>query len=143
MVKELEFIVLVDTDGRPIGATEKLVGHHAETSLHLAFSCYVFNDRDEFLVTQRAHGKKVWPGVWSNSVCGHPAPRPASHTSPPIGKANSSAGVLGPKPDFSLRSSLHRTDSTARSGSQEEVGLDAQARDSWEIEPMIEAIKRR
>lgn len=28
-----------------------------------------------FLATQRAVGKKVWPGVWSNTVCGHHGPQ--------------------------------------------------------------------
>lgn len=69
-----EQIVLVDATGKPIGQAEKLSSHHADTPLHLAFSCYLFNDRGEFLLTKRAHVKKVWPGVWTNSVCGHPAP---------------------------------------------------------------------
>lgn len=69
-----EIIVLVDKTGKPIGEAEKLPTHNADTPLHLAFSCYVFNNKGEFLVTQRAHVKKVWPTVWTNSVCGHPAP---------------------------------------------------------------------
>jgi isopentenyl-diphosphate Delta-isomerase len=70
----LEQIVLLDDQGNKIGVAEKLASHHASTPLHLAFSCYVFNEKGEFLVTQRAHTKKVWPDVWTNSVCGHPAP---------------------------------------------------------------------
>lgn len=69
-----EQIVLVDRQGKPIGVAEKLPSHHINTPLHLAFSCYVFNGKGEFLVTRRAQKKKVWPGVWTNSVCGHPAP---------------------------------------------------------------------
>jgi len=69
-----ELVVLVDDQGRSIGTAAKLSVHNADTPLHLAFSCYVFNDRGELLVTQRAKSKKVWPGVWTNTVCGHPAP---------------------------------------------------------------------
>jgi isopentenyl-diphosphate delta-isomerase len=69
-----ELIVLVDEAGNPIGSAEKSASHHAATPLHLAFSCYVFDDRGRFLATRRSMHKKVWPGVWSNSVCGHPAP---------------------------------------------------------------------
>lgn len=69
-----ELIVLVDEQGKPIGTAEKLSAHNADTPLHLAFSCYVFDDSGRFLLTQRAHSKKVWPDVWTNSVCGHPAP---------------------------------------------------------------------
>ena len=71
---EKEQIVLVDDSGKQIGTAPKLASHHADTPLHLAFSCYIFNDQGDFLVTQRAFSKKVWPGVWTNSVCGHPAP---------------------------------------------------------------------
>ncbi|HTE58150.1 MAG TPA: isopentenyl-diphosphate Delta-isomerase [Verrucomicrobiae bacterium] len=73
-MKNEELIVLLDEQGKPIGTAPKLASHHANTPLHAAFSCYVFNDKDEFLVTQRALSKKVWPGVWTNSVCGHPGP---------------------------------------------------------------------
>jgi isopentenyl-diphosphate delta-isomerase len=71
-----EQIIFVDEDGKPTGETgPKLASHTANTSLHLAFSCYIFNSATkQFLITQRAHVKKVWPDVWSNSVCGHPMP---------------------------------------------------------------------
>lgn len=69
-----EEIVLVDGTGKPVGRAPKLESHHAHTPLHLGFSCYIFNSGGGFLLTRRAKVKKVWPGVWTNSVCGHPAP---------------------------------------------------------------------
>lgn len=73
---QTEQIVFVDENGQPTGQTgPKLESHTDRTKLHLAFSCYIFRKKDkQFLVTQRALAKKVWPGVWTNSVCGHPAP---------------------------------------------------------------------
>ncbi len=72
---EVELVVLVDETGSAIGSAEKWATHHADTPLHLAFSCYVFDAAGLFLMTRRALPKKVWPGVWTNTVCGHPAPR--------------------------------------------------------------------
>lgn len=71
-----EQIIFVDESGVPTGEVgPKLESHMAETKLHLAFSCYILRRSDnKFLVTQRALSKKVWPGVWTNSVCGHPMP---------------------------------------------------------------------
>lgn len=69
-----EKIVLVDNDGQPIGTALKLDAHHANTPLHLAFSIYLINPEGKVLVTTRASHKKVWPNVWTNSCCGHPAP---------------------------------------------------------------------
>lgn len=70
-----EEVYFVDNNDIPTGETEeKLAAHHDNTKLHAAFSCYVFNEKGHFLVTQRAHTKKVWHGVWTNSCCGHPAP---------------------------------------------------------------------
>jgi len=73
-VSTVERIILLSEEGKVIGSAPKLESHHLNTPLHLAFSCYVFNSDGKFLVTQRAKTKKVWPGVWTNSVCGHPTP---------------------------------------------------------------------
>lgn len=71
----MEEIYYVDENDTPTGeVSEKFKAHNSKTRLHAAFSCYVFNEKGEFLVTQRAKIKKVWPGVWTNSFCGHPMP---------------------------------------------------------------------
>lgn len=71
---DIEHVILLDDDGRAIGTAPKSSVHGTDTALHLAFSCHVLNDDGQVLVTRRALGKTAWPGVWSNSFCGHPKP---------------------------------------------------------------------
>lgn len=67
-----DHVVLVDEQGRPQGLAPRSTVHTEDTPLHLAFSCYVFSEDGDLLVTRRALVKVAWPGVWTNSFCGHP-----------------------------------------------------------------------
>ena len=67
-------VVLLDESGSPVGRAPKSAAHGPDTALHLAFSCHVVNALGEVLVTRRSLSKQAWPGVWSNSFCGHPRP---------------------------------------------------------------------
>jgi isopentenyl-diphosphate delta-isomerase len=67
-----ELLVLVNKDDREIGFLDRASAHTGQGVLHRAFSLFVFNLQGELLLQQRAPGKRLWPGYWSNTCCSHP-----------------------------------------------------------------------
>ncbi len=66
-----ENLVLVDSQNTVMGTAPKDACHDGDGMLHRAFSVFVFNDEQKLLLQQRAAEKRLWPGYWSNSCCGH------------------------------------------------------------------------
>ena len=67
-----EPLILVDAADRELGFLDKAAAHRGSGTLHRAFSLFIFDDMGRVLLQQRAPGKRLWPGFWSNACCSHP-----------------------------------------------------------------------
>lgn len=66
-----ERVVLVNPQDEVLGLMEKMQAHE-NALLHRAFSVFLFNDKGEMLLQQRAAGKYHSPLQWTNACCSHP-----------------------------------------------------------------------
>ena len=65
-----ENVILVNENDEQIGLMPKLEAHE-KAVLHRAFSVFVFNDKNELMLQQRALSKYHSPGLWTNTCCSH------------------------------------------------------------------------
>lgn len=61
--------VLTDRNAAPVG---HLMTNIDKGLLHRAFSVFLFNDKNELLLQQRASEKITFPDMWTNTCCSHP-----------------------------------------------------------------------
>lgn len=69
----MEKVILVNEQDEQTGTIEKMEAHR-KALLHRAFSVFIFNEKGEMLLQQRALGKYHSPGLWTNACCSHPRP---------------------------------------------------------------------
>lgn len=71
-----EVCIVVDDNDVPIGKASKKLCHLMTSIdkglLHRAFSVFLFNERNELLLQQRASEKITFPDMWTNTCCSHP-----------------------------------------------------------------------
>ncbi len=65
-----EQVILVDENDKQIGLMNKMEAHE-KALLHRAFSVFVFNDKNELMLQQRAAEKYHSPLLWANTCCSH------------------------------------------------------------------------
>ncbi|CAA0180188.1 Isopentenyl-diphosphate delta-isomerase [Tenacibaculum maritimum] len=65
-----EQVILVDEHDNQLGLMPKMEAHE-KALLHRAFSVFVFNDKKELLLQQRAADKYHSPLLWTNTCCSH------------------------------------------------------------------------
>src|SRR5450432_4328015 len=70
---QIEQVILVNEQDEETGTIEKMEAHR-KALLHRAFSVFIFNQKGEMLLQQRALGKYHSPGLWTNTCCSHPRP---------------------------------------------------------------------
>ena len=65
-----ENVILVDVLDNQLGLMPKMEAHE-KAVLHRAFSVFIFNDKGELMLQQRATHKYHSPLLWTNTCCSH------------------------------------------------------------------------
>ncbi len=91
-----EYVILVNESDEEIGLMEKIEAHQ-KALLHRAFSVFIFNEKKELMLQQRAVSKYHSPGLWTNTCCSHQRK----------GESNLEAGVRRLQEEMGFTTPLH------------------------------------
>lgn len=73
-----EKLILCDEQDNIKGEISKKEGHlrsyldQPDALPHRAFSCFLFNEKNELLLQRRSSEKITFPNMWTNTCCSHP-----------------------------------------------------------------------
>ena len=95
-----EHVILVNEQDQQIGTMPKMEAHE-KAVLHRAFSVFVFNDKQELMLQQRAKHKYHSPLLWTNTCCSHQR----------VGETNMEAGKRRLKEEMGFETELKETTS--------------------------------
>ena len=95
-----EQVILVNEYDEQIGLMPKMEAHE-KAVLHLAFSVFVFNTKNELMLQQRAAHKYHSPLLWTNTCCSHQRD----------GESNIEAGTRRLKEEMGFTTDLKETTS--------------------------------
>lgn len=65
-----ELVILVNEQDEQIGLMPKMEAHE-KALLHRAFSVFIFNNKNQLMLQQRAADKYHSPLLWTNTCCSH------------------------------------------------------------------------
>src|SRR5690606_28150550 len=95
---EKENVILVNENDEPMGTMEKLEAHE-KAVLHRAFSVFIFNEKNELMLQQRAAHKYNSPNLWTNTCCSHQR----------VGESNAQAGMRRLEEEMGFETDLKDT----------------------------------
>lgn len=66
-----EILILVNEKDNVVGKETREKCHFNNGLLHRAIATFIFNDKNQLLLTQRSEYKKLWSSFWDASCCTH------------------------------------------------------------------------
>ncbi|KUI55208.1 Isopentenyl-diphosphate Delta-isomerase [Cytospora mali] len=109
-----EVCIVLDENDQAIGTASKKICHLMTNIdkglLHRAFSVFLFNDKNELLLQQRASEKITFPDMWTNTCCSHPLMIPGETGSNLAEKLDHELGIKKeqvPIEDFHFLTRIH------------------------------------